>query len=261
MKPRHLIVFCVLVILCIVTFFIFEIGHIQIFTDDTMNWMFGVTIFKLACIFLLVFILWRNFSKRIFDIRNGLAKGFIWSLPCLILVLVSFPYSALISGEASITRTDLIPMFIVFILASALFEELLFRGFIISYIEKQLAFRSYQNIKIVLISAIIFALFRFTNLINGADILLVLFEVGYTFLLGCMYGTLYIKTKNIWICFLFHAIFDFGTKFVNYLGVGNPWDIVYWLLIAICGVGCAIYIVLTLLKMDNRNYMGKEKGH
>ena len=80
-----------------------------------------------------------------------------------------------------------------------------------------------------------------------ADVLL---QCLYTFLIGGMLIITMLKTKNIWLCVLIHTIFDFGGLLIVHIGIGNPWDTVFWILTFVGGALCAGHIVYTLLKLE-----------
>ena len=89
----------------------------------------------------------------------------------------------------------------------------------------------------------------------------VLLQCLYTFLIGGMLMITMFKTKNIWLCVLAHAIFDFGglltSAFVEEdnkllsIAVGDPWESpIFWVLTIVMGVLCAGHCVYSLLKLE-----------
>jgi hypothetical protein len=77
--------------------------------------------------------------------------------------------------------------------------------------------------------------------------------VGYSFLIGGMLGTVLIKTENLWVCVILHALFDFGGLIVTYLGFGEFQDIIFWILTAIGGILCLIHTLFYIIKRDKKN--------
>ncbi|MDE6411915.1 MAG: CPBP family intramembrane metalloprotease [Clostridia bacterium] len=199
------------------------------------------------CVFLLVLILevypdllaWKRISW----------KNLLWCVLPLLVTIVNFPFSALILGTARMTRAELIWLFIIKCLLIGISEELLFRGIIFSSLSDYFKKKGRSCFLPVLFSSVIFGLFHFINLFDGAGILAVLQQVGYSFLIGAMLAIVLLKTKNIWLCIFLHALFDFGGFFVSDLGTGNPQDLTFWILTIVVGILCTVQMIITLIKI------------
>lgn len=177
------------------------------------------------------------------------SKNLLWCILPLLVTLVNFPFSALILGTARMTRAELMWLFIIKCLLIGLSEELLFREIIFSALLDYFKKKGRSCFLPVLLSSVIFALFHFINLFDGAGILAVLQQVGYSFLIGAMLSIVLLKTKNIWLCILLHALFDFGGFFVSDLGTGDPQDLTFWILTIVVGVLCTVQMIITLIKI------------
>ncbi|MBO5328588.1 MAG: CPBP family intramembrane metalloprotease [Clostridia bacterium] len=183
--------------------------------------------------------------------KEGLLKNILWCVPCLLMALANFPFSALISRTATIERTDLIPLLIFYCFSIALMEESVFRGIIHPLINDKFKNKKLCTVKAVIISSAIFALWHLFNLFEGASVPYTLLQVGYTFLTGCAFAATVDKTHNIWAAVLLHAIFDFGGFIVFELGSGNCWDLGFWITTCVCGIICTVHVC---------NYLFKEKN-
>ena len=201
-------------------------------------------------VFLLVVTL--QFSPEILSFRRIPLKNLLWCVPLLFVVLANFPFSALIGGTARITRIDLIGLFAVKCLLIGLGEELLFRGILFGFLNELFEKRKSPFLT-VLLSSVLFALFHLVNLLDGAGILPVLQQIGYSFLIGAMLAVLLVQTENLWLCVILHALFDFGGLIVSDLGAGSPHDTVFWILTIVFGVICAVHVVITLVKRCKRH--------
>ena len=179
-------------------------------------------------------------------------KNLLWCILPLLVALVNFPFSSLIRGIARITRADLLGLFLFKCLLIGLGEEVLFRGIVFDSLLQ--AFKKKRDALFwsVLISSVIFALFHFINLLDGADILSVLQQVGYSFLIGAMLAVVLLQTKNLWLCVALHTLFDTGGMIISDLGVGDPQDLVFWILTIVVGVGCMVQIVIMLIKQQKK---------
>lgn len=186
---------------------------------------------------------------------NG-KKSLLWCLPCLFVVLANFPFSALITGAAVVEKTNLIWLFALNCLLIGVFEEFLFRGVFQALIAEKCKGKKYADFLTVASSAALFGLWHLTNLFAGAGIGATVLQVGYSFLIGAMLSAVLIRTGNLWICVLLHALFDFGGYIVTTLGSGPFQDACFWGLTAVCGVICTIHVLVFLLnrgKQENKN--------
>ena len=174
----------------------------------------------------------------------------LWAIPCLGVAIANFPFSALASGQAVIERADLLPLFLVKCLGIALLEESFFRGLLVPLLQKK------GDLFAVLVSAALFAAMHLLNLISG-NYGAVLLQVGYTFLLGCMFAVMLLFTGNVWLGMLVHFIFDVGGSIVTDLGHGPFQDAVFWGLTAAMGVLCAMHIVVTFVRMKKVHEMNE----
>ena len=151
---------------------------------------------------------------------------------------------------------ELIGLFLLKCLLIGLSEELLFRGIIFYTLSDYFKRKGFSCFLPVLLSSVIFALFHFINLFDGAGILAVLQQAGYSFLIGAMLAVVLKKTNNLAACVFLHALFDLGGFFVSDLGTGDPQDLTFWILTAAVGIVCTVHITATLVKM-----IKKEKTH
>lgn len=61
-----------------------------------------------------------------------------------------------------------------------------------------------------LIPSLVFGLFHFVNLYSGADPILTLLQVAYATAVGLIFAAIYLKTGNLWVSILLHALLDFS---------------------------------------------------
>lgn len=189
-----------------------------------------------------------------------LPKQFLWCIPCILVVLANFPYSALISGAAEITRADLVWLFVLKCFAVGLMEETLFRGLVQPTVADIFKQKPYKNLLTVAVTSAVFGLFHLLNLFAGANVGATLLQVGYSFLIGAMLSAVLIKTDNLWLCVIFHALFNVGGNIITETGAGLFQDTCFWILTAIAGVICFAYILNYLLKLDREKSDEKENA-
>ena len=192
--------------------------------------------------------------------REGALRAAVWCIPCLLVALANFPYSALITGEALIDRPDLIWLFILKCLFIAVSEELLFRGILLWLFKDMFEGRRHSFLMCAVTSAAVFALFHLLNLLEGAGIGATLLQVGYTFLTGLMFTCAAMRTGSPWAPVALHFIFDIGGLIVTDIGSGPFQDEAFWALTAICAAICAVHLVFYALERDKKDLENFKNG-
>lgn len=255
-KTIKYIITIVLAALAVTAFVLFEAIHIEIFPDDyELNKLLTSIIYYFVMGALLLWIIYIVGNTPYMSWKGTTSKMLLWCLPCLLVALVNFPFASLIMGEMHIDRMDLMPLYIVYVISIAVIEEIVFRGILLFLCLDYLRNTKLKYFFAALISTTIFALFHFTNLFVGTmGILDVLLQVGYTFLIGGMFAVMMLKTNNVWLCVIIHALFDFGGLLAFEIADGNPWENpVFWILTIACGILCAGHIIVSLINMERKH--------
>ena len=250
MKKWNIILTVLLFVLGALCFIFFEARPVTLLKDALANKLLCGFLSRIGLSFLFVFLLYQFGGKKYMLFNKSFLKSMVWALPCFMVAFINFPYSAIITGGATIDRTDLIGLYILFVLGIAILEELIFRGVLMLLVEDLFKNNKHKYLLTALICSLVFSLFHLTNLLVGAGVADTLLQCIYTFLIGGMLSITLIKTKNIWLCVLIHAIFDFGGLLIIQIGSGNPWDLWFWILTITGGVLCAGHILVTLLRLE-----------
>ena len=245
------------IIACAAALAAIYIAPVEFSADKTADglWRDGVTRALLACA-IIALIISCGYTASLTRREKGTAARLLWCLPLLLVAAANFPYSALADGSATVTRPDLIWLFIIKCVMIALSEELLFRGFLLEFLKETFKGKSYEYLKVLLLSSAIFALFHLLNLFEGAGAGATFLQVGYTFLTGITYAAATLHTGNIWAAVFIHALFDVGGLMIGDIGEGPFQDGVFWALTAIAAAICAVHLILHVVKM----YNGKDKS-
>lgn len=185
------------------------------------------------------------------DLKSGLrftvtpAVRLFALVPCLLVALANFPFSALLGGGATVQKNQYVWLFCLQCLLIGVIEELFFRLIVWRFVDEKM--RGKHVVWRIVVCSAVFALWHLVNLFFGQGFATTMLQVGYSFLVGAMLSTLYLVTNNIWWCVLVHALFDVGGKLVATLGSGNVWDVPFWIATAVCGTLCAVWAVFTLV--------------
>lgn len=243
----------ILVILAMTGFILFEVVKLKMVQDDTMNSMLGRSIYYLLIAGLFIWLQYILGNSPYMSIKSLIGKTALWCLPCLLVILANFPFGALIKGQVTINRPDLIWLYIIYVIGISLVEEIVFRGVLLFLLLDIFKNHNLKYFLSALISSAVFALFHLTNIFAGMDIGSVLLQSVYTFLIGGMLAVVAIKTKNIWMGVIIHAAFDFGGLMTTTIATGDPWDAVFWILTISCGILCAGHIIYSLFNMERKH--------
>lgn len=241
----------IFIIIALIALIVFELLDIVYTNDETLNALLNGIIPRLiAGIALLALTIILGCKKILLPDLKSLHNHLLWCIPCFLVVLANFPFTALIGGPAKILRTDLIALFILECLSIGFMEELLFRGLLQDTVNQLLENKPNREIFTVLITSAIFGLSHLLNLFAGADIGATFLQVGYSFLIGAMLSAIIIKTNNIWLCVILHAMFNAGGNIVTELGTGAFQDMWFWIFTIFSGVICFTHIIYYLLKIS-----------
>ena len=133
------------------------------------------------------------------------------ALPVLLIVAWNIVYH-LVSGSEFVSTSG-IPGAILSGLAPGLFEEVIFRGIVID----RLRASGKDDNNALWESAILFALLHLTNAV-GMDLASLLVQVGYSTVIGLLFGAIYLKGNDIATVILAHTAIDFS----NYIFATQP---------------------------------------
>ena len=253
-KTLKIIISAVLIVAAIACFVVFELVHVKITPNNvTLNILLTGIIYHVAVCLAISWFVFFITPIPYLTFKHTTLRGLLWCLPCLLVALVNFPFSTLIKGDLAITHGNYMGLYIIYIISIALLEELVFRGILLSFFMDLFRSNKLQHFWSVLITSAIFSLFHFTNLLNNVDILTVLKQVGYTFLIGAMFAVITLKIKNLWLAVIVHALFDFGGLLTETIAEGELQDVVFWILTITCGILCAGHIIVSLINLDRKH--------
>jgi CAAX protease family protein len=126
-----------------------------------------------------------------------------------ILIILSMTLFYSVTTKAQNVGYELISYYLVHCFLTGIAEELVFRGLIQSKLVTD-----YGKMKGVLVSAMIFGLLHFLNLIKNPDNLNgILNQVIFAFSIGFVFGGLVLKLNNVMLIGIFHGIINFTLNF------------------------------------------------
>ncbi len=173
--------------------------------------------------------------------------GWVCALLCFLVALNNLPWLALLSGAACVSAgAGEVALFALFCLLTAVFEELLFRGFLFPLCLGRLPSGKWGRLTAILLSSAIFALSHLLNLAAGATLIGTLLQVGYSFLVGAAAAVLLLHSRNLTLPIAFHALYNFGGLLIPRLGEGRLFDRPTVIITAIIATVTAVCLTVSL---------------
>lgn len=140
--------------------------------------------------------------------RIGLGRGLIYGIG-LILFAGLAGLSVACTNKQPLNTSYNIFSFTVYMITVGMAEEFLCRGIMTETLEEHYGTEWSGSLKAILISSFIFGLIHFTNLILGASFIGVFGQVLNAFAIGVVFAVIYLRTGNLWVTVVIHAIWDF----------------------------------------------------
>ena len=241
-----------MVVICGIAMLVLELAKFDYSANEIVSDIINMIITRALGSVMFIILVLRLGYRVTNPLKKPLGKSLLFILPCLLVVVNNLPIIALITGNAYLKYPPAtVLLFAIECLFVGMFEELAFRGaFFLMILEGRRKTKRQIFISTVLSSAV-FGGVHLLNLLQGAGPGAVILQVGYSFLIGGMCAVVLLKTKNIWLCVLLHAIYNFCGTLVPTLGdfkSGGQWDPATITITAVLSVAVATYIILALVR-------------
>lgn len=191
--------------------------------------------------------------KVLNPVRSPFWRGILFTLPALCVAVNNFPIYPVVSGAASITAPlPRIALFSLECIMVSFFEETCFRGvFFLGFLKKRRN-TTLKRFLAIILSAAVFGMVHLVNIALGAPPAAVILQVGYSFLIGAMCSVVLMKTSNLWICVILHAVYNFGGGIIEQCGEGKRWDLFTVIITAVIAVATIVYMVILFFKIKEK---------
>ena len=229
----------------------YELFRFHVTDNAVLQPLWDMTLTRLAAgSFFLILLLRRGF-RPVISAGKAQVLACISILPCVLLVVNNLPLLSLIKGDAYLTYGfGYILVFALQCLSIGFFEEIAFRGLFFLLALKKFHASRIQVLATVVISSAVFGMYHLFNLFEGSAPGPVFLQIGYSTLIGAMCAVVLLKTGNIIVCVLLHAVYDFCGTLVPTLGGGTWWDTPTVIFTAILAVIVFVYMLVLFLRMD-----------
>lgn len=245
-----------------VLFVVFTVVDPKLSADDTTQNLLRSTLSRVlgSAVFLFVLLYQRN---RLF--AKPTAACLPAFLPALAVVVNNFPILSAAGGDAYLIRPELVPLFALDAWMIGVFEEIAFRGVLFPLLLENRRGTTRQIFRTTVAVSAVFGLVHLVNLIEGAGIGPTLLQVGYSFLIGGMCSIVLLKSGNLLLCILLHAVYDFCGGLYPALGAGSWWDTPTVIWTAVLGTAVFVWMMRILMHIKpeeaDRLYRKEEKNH
>ena len=227
-------------------FLIFMVAIIdfQIFNNPLVSIMIQNSFLRILSGFLFLIMLFRFGYGRLLKFNNPY-KSLLIVIPGIVIAINNFPISAFFAGRTTLSEpVYTIFVFIIECLSVGFFEEIIFRVVILLFLLQKLPKTKKGVLLAIIISSAIFGLTHIVNLFSGSSLNNTVLQVGYSFLVGMMWAVMYLKTNNLWLIILLHALYNFFGLVLFELGtVTNRYDVFTIVITSVLGIIVTIYSI------------------
>ena len=247
MKNEKKIAKAILLIIVIGLFlitFAFDFIKIDFFSKTLKNRLI-LKVIQQGCGSVAVILVLKLLNIRLFN-KVGVV-GLLYMIPCLIIAVDNFQFSAYFNGYMNLIYKDWVHvlLFAAYCLLTGIFEEGIFRGILFAVVADLFPNNRKGLILTIIISSIVFGL---AHIINGISI-----QVLYTMLTGAVFAYCLIKTKNILCCASIHGIYNFcgllfGSKRDLGLGTGVVFDLGTIITMLIVSIVIGLFILWSIFR-------------
>lgn len=200
----------------------------------------------------LLFMIEFSFARILFPLGNKRISLLLLALPIFVIAVNNFPFVSFLAGDCRLD-TDMTAVFYyaIICLGVGFFEEMAFRGCAFMLLLEKRTRTKGQIFLAIFLSSVVFGLIHAFNIVAGANPLSVVLQIGYSALIGALCSVVLLLTRNIWLCVLFHALYNFCGGLVSEYGSGTQWTSTEIIFTAAISVVVGIYVLVLFLKMPN----------
>ena len=169
------------------------------------------------------------------------AKRFLYYIPLIVLVSCNFWYGVSKNGTY-----DEFLMYAMSMVCVGFLEELIFRGFLFSAMQK-------DGIKsAIIVSSVTFGIGHIVNLVNGSGATLLpnLCQVVSAIAIGFLFVIMFYRGKSLLPCIFAHQFINVTSFLANQLAIDSTTRIVQSVIICVIAISYAI-ILLKILPQKN----------
>lgn len=235
----------------------FPIGIFTYFLGDSeLANMIALFLSRTICIILPIWLIFEVKNQKILKINLNL-KALLIILPFLLVAINNFPILPIFTGDVKFNPDNNFTKWVAYALAclgGVFLEEITFRGLILPTLYVKFKDKKNRVFLTVFYQALLFGVVHLVNLLAGSSPLMVLMQIGYSFLIGAMCAIAFIKTGNFYNAVLLHFLFNLGGLLYDYNMIsGKIWTLDNIILTAVIAVIVIVYaLFLVFVNKENK---------
>lgn len=176
----------------------------QIIGLDTNLQIIVTTLFLVASVGIGIVIMIRSRFRLVdYGFRNNEKESYHkvwWYLPLVVvIVIIPIVINGFVAG-ISIIQYIIVAFFTI---AVGFNEEIYFRGLAFKFLEEK------GKKKAIICSSVIFGILHLANVLNGKDVVYLILQMFFAFLVGFVFAEIVSITKSLWIVIICHAAYDY----------------------------------------------------
>ena len=129
---------------------------------------------------------------------------------CLFEIVAQLQVQA-VSRNAKVVNGVEVLYFVLTMLLIGWTEEIVFRGLILNLFLDRFSKTKKGILGAVILSGVIFGAVHVTNILTGAAVESACVQAVTAAVLGILFGAVYVRSRNLWLVMLYHALIDFAS--------------------------------------------------
>ena len=197
----------------------------------------------------LLFMIEFSFTSILSPIGNKKPLLWLLTIPGFIIAINNFPFVSFFAGDCQVKSDAGSLLFYALIcLGTGFFEEMAFRGCAFMLVLKSRTQSKGKIFLAIFLSSVVFGLIHIVNIFSSGPIAVIL-QIGYSALIGALCSMVLLLTRNIWLCVILHAAYNFCGGIIDGYGTGIQWTVPEIIFTAAVSVIVAIYFFILFFKM------------
>ena len=196
-----------------------------------------------------IFMIEFSFKEIMNPLGNKSLTALLAVIPALAVAVNNFPFVSFFSGDCGLDASiEQILLYALFCLSVGIFEEMAFRGCVLMYLLQRRKNSRKGIFMAIFWSSAVFGVIHLINLFTSSP-MSVLLQIGYSTLIGALCSLVLLATKNIWLCVLLHAAYNFVGNVIPELGKGEMWTLPQMIFTAVVAVVVTAYCIWLFFKL------------
>ena len=167
----------------------------------------GVAIYAIGMLFLM------GYQQSLKKTGVGFLRGFYiggFMVGYCVYVAVAQLFLQSVSGSDGVRSAGGIMIYILTMFLVGMNEEVIMRGIVLNLFADRFSNTRRGVLAAIILSSVIFGAAHIPNVLSGVPLSSALIQALQATLLGVLFAAIYLRSGNLWICIIIHALVDFG---------------------------------------------------